>query len=225
MCSVYHLGATAEELMEAFKILRQIEFLEPRYNIRPSESVPVIREAADGSREIAKLQWGFVPSWSDARRTAHTLARSETVASSPSFRSSAHNKRCIIPARGFFEWENTSNRTKQKWHITAADDSLMAFAGIWDRYVEDGEELETFAMITTNSNEFMHSMNDRMPVILDPNSIDVWLSRGMTDTDRLRPFFTAVPNGFLTRSAVANIQREDSPKCIAPVKLQRGLFD
>lgn len=224
MCSVYHLEATAEELMEVFATLKEIDFL-PRYNIRPSEAVPTIRQHPDGSRTIELAKWGFVATWAEAPDQHHTLARSESVSLSPTFRSAIRNKRCIIPANGFFEWENTSNRTKQKWEIAAPDKSILAFAGIWDRRVDDGQESESFAILTTHSNDLVMPMNDRMPVILRPEAFALWLDRGMTEVDQLRPLYPAVPSESLKLTPVANIHKEDSPRCIEPAKLQRGLFD
>ncbi len=225
MCSVYHLDATAAELMEVFATLRAIEF-QPSFNIRPTHAVPTIRQNPDGTREVVLTQWGLIPGWADSRTEANINARSETVATKPSFREALKRRRCIIPASGFFEFESTSKHTKQKWHIFRTDHSLLSFAGLWEMWIdEDDNELESCAIVTTRANGFMEQFHDRMPVILSPDTFAEWLDPATTDGKTLQHLFAPCPDDWLARNPVGNIHKEDSPRCIQPVKQQRGLFD
>lgn len=225
MCSVYHMGASAKELMEVFATLRAIDF-QPRFNIRPTQAVPTIRQHSDGTREVVLAQWGLIPAWAETRTESSINARSETLAKKPSFREAFKRRRCIIPARGFFEFESTSKHTTQKWHIFRPDNSLLAFAGLWEMWVdEDDNELETCVIITTRANGFMEVFHDRQPVILSPGTFAEWLDPATTNGANLEHLFTPCPDDWLTRNPVANIHKEDSPRCIQPVKQQRGLFD
>lgn len=227
MCSIYHLDITAEELREVFATLRNIDFkssdLQASYLIKPTHAVTVIRQAEDGTCSTGRVQWGLIPQWAKDRKGALINARSETIASKPSFRTAFKSRRCIIPASGFYENESTSSKTFQRYHIYRRDGALLPFAGIWDTWLNEDEPLETCSIVTTEANSFMRQIHDRIPVILPSEAFAEWLNP-TTDTTSLQQWFRACPDEWLTRDPVANTQ-EDSPKCIRPVKPQRGLFD
>lgn len=229
MCSIYHLNVTAEELKQAFAILREIRFepraLKPSYLIKPTHGAVAIRRQPDGEYTADRLTWGLIPRWAKDRKGALINARSETIATKPSFRDAFKKRRCLIPASGFYEYESTSSKTKQRWHIYRRDGQLLPFAGIWETWLdEDDQPLETCSIVTTTANAFMTPLHDRIPVILPPEAFADWLDPNLTDTDCLRAWFQACPDDWLKRDPVANTP-DDSPKCIQPVKQQKGLFD
>lgn len=149
--------------------------LRDRYNVAPSQRVPVIRERA-GAREAAQLRWGFIPSWAKEAAIGYKMinARAETVATSPSFRSAIKARRCIVPASGFYEWQKV-DKGKQPFLIEAKDGSPLSLAGLWERWERGPEPVETFTIITTTPNELVAPIHDRMPVILEPAAFDAWL--------------------------------------------------
>jgi putative SOS response-associated peptidase YedK len=184
MCGRFALLAKKEEMARRFKLIESgpsqpsLYPAGPRFNIAPSQSVAVVR-AADGTRFLDLLTWGLIPSWAADKKIGYKLinARSETVATKPSFRSAFKSRRCLIPASGFFEWKKVSTSRKQPYFIRPSDhDDLFAFAGLWEKWTSPhGEPLESCTILTTEANELMKSIHDRMPVILDSAGESVWL--------------------------------------------------
>ena len=129
-------------------------------------------------REPVLLRWGLIPSWAKDEKIGYKLinARGETVAEKPSFRAAFKRRRCLIPATGFFEWQKTTDRTKQPYHITLADGRPFAFAGLWERWEQGGPPVETCSIITTSATEELQPIHDRMPVILPTEAYDEWLA-------------------------------------------------
>jgi putative SOS response-associated peptidase YedK len=153
--------------------------LPPNYNLSPAQRTPIVREVG-GVREIALLRWGLVPSWAKELKVGASMinARAETIAEKPSFRLAFRQRRCIVPLSGFIEWQREGTR-KRPFAIHLRDDSIMSVAGIWERWVDPaGEEVQTFAVITTEANGFMAPIHDRMPVILREQDEAIWLSEG-----------------------------------------------
>jgi len=165
MCSRYRLSSTEEEVAEFFEA-EPMEELLPRYNIAPSQPVPVIRQVGS-RRAIRMVRWGLVPFWAKDLSIGLRLinARSETVLDKPSFRDSFAERRCLVPANGFYEWKKTGER-KQPFHFGIKDGSLFAFAGLWDYWSPDGTVLESCTILTTTPNALLQDVHDRMPVIL-----------------------------------------------------------
>src|SRR5215471_1746180 len=154
---------------------------EARYNIAPGQEVLVVADLGKGL-ELIKLVWGLIPAWStDGKGLIN--ARAETLETKPSFSDSFQKRRCLIPADGFFEWKRTGRAT-QPYYFQLQDESQFAFAGIWDRW-GTREPVTSCAIITTTANETLQPIHDRMPVILSPESYEVWLSPG-TEPDQLR---------------------------------------
>ena len=151
--------------------------LVPRYNIAPTQQVPVIRLRADASRELSLLRWGLVPSWAQDPSIGQRMinARAETVASKPSYRAAFRRRRCLVPADGYYEWQK-AGRAKQPYYIRLRDEPLFAMAGLWEQWHDTGGELwETFAIITTEANQATRAIHDRMPVILSQQDYAQWL--------------------------------------------------
>jgi putative SOS response-associated peptidase YedK len=205
--------------MEKYR-LKDAPQLDDRYNIAPQQPVAVVRTTEKGN-ELVLLKWGLIPSWSKDPTIAYKLinARSETVAEKPSFRSAFKSRRCLIPASGFYEWQKTGGRTKQPYFIRLRDEDLFSLAGLWERWhAPRGEIIETCTILTTEANEVMRPLHDRMPVILDAEGEDAWLDTRST-ADVLRPLFvpfgSAEMEAYPVSSWVSNAKHE-GPRCLEP---------
>jgi putative SOS response-associated peptidase YedK len=177
----------------------------PTFNAAPSQSLPVIPNT---SGQVELFTWGLVPGWSkDARGNRPINARAETIAISPMFNRLIRNKRCLVPADSFYEWqvkpvvENTlfgeaplagkANTIKVPYRIMMKDEDLFSFAGLYDEWLDKstGEMLHTFTIITTEANELVRPIHERMPVILSPDAEELWLDPNEKEVlDLLQPF-------------------------------------
>ena len=156
----------------------------PRYNIAPTQPVPVIRQnPTEPRRELSMMRWGLIPSWAkDSSISAQMInARSETAATKPAFRDPLTSRRCLVPANGFYEWLRTG-KARQPYCFEVNDGELFAFAGLWDRWKDpSGQWVKSCSILTTTPNAVTSAVHDRMPVILDPDSYNLWLDPGMND--------------------------------------------
>ncbi len=221
MCGRFTYRLTWAQIVDLYRLTDKAEplfSLAPRYNVAPSQRVPIIRER-DGRREAALLRWGLIPSWAkDAAISYKTInARAETIATVPFFRAAFKARRCIIPASGFYEWQKTGTR-KQPYLIEAEDESPLSFAGLWERWDHGPEPLETFTIITTTPNELLAPIHDRMPVILDPADFDAWLTPGPSPIAQaiLRPYPAERLRAFPISTRV-NSTKNDDPAIIEPI--------
>jgi putative SOS response-associated peptidase YedK len=196
--------------------------LPARYNVAPSQTVPVIRMAADGSkRECALLRWGLVPSWAkEMTQSASTInARAETLLEKPTFRTPFRRRRCLVPADGFYEWKATGQKHKQPFAIRPADGNPLAFAGLWDRWQSpEGEVLESMTVVTTSANELLRPLHERMPVILPREHYALWLDPKEKPEDLLS-LLLPYPDNLLTLTAVSpyvSNARHEGPRCLEP---------
>jgi putative SOS response-associated peptidase YedK len=201
----------------------QLPLLTQRYNIAPSQDVPVILERKNG-RELALLQWGLVPSWSkEANENGGGLinARAETLQRKPSFAESFLRRRCLIPADGFYEWKR-SGKSKQPFFFQMNDESPFAFAGIWDRWQSCDRSVTSCAIITTTPNELLATIHDRMPVILTADAYDAWL-RDDADPRELKALLTPFPAAAMKSFPVStrvNSALVDEPQLVEPIDLK-----
>ena len=149
----------------------------PQAMIRPTDRASVIRKGSGGLEE-ANLRWGLIPSWAkDPKIGVQCInARAETISEKPAFREAFRERRCLVPADGFWEWE-TVGKKKIPWKFTRPDGEGFCMAGLWERWINQGEPLETFTIITTSSNGLVSPVHDRMPVILTPDLAEQWLER------------------------------------------------
>lgn len=220
MCGRFVADIPSDELRKIFRLIETPQ-QEARYNVAPTQQVAVVRNEGDHNR-LDFLKWGFVPSWAkDLKSGSHQInARSETVTEKPAFRQAIKYRRCIVPTSGFYEWEHSGDK-KQPWFIQLADRSPMCLAGIWETWkAPDGSELETFAILTTESNKLVAPLHDRMPVILHPDTFTFWLSHNMHDPEQLQPLYQPFSAAEMTAHKVpdlVNNRRFDSPACIAKV--------
>ena len=176
MCGRYSLVLT-ESIAARFDIQQQQLTLVPRYNVAPSQSMPVV--VRNSPNRLVEMQWGLIPSWSKEPRAQFSTinARAETITKSPVFRGPFKSRRCLVPASGFFEWQRTE-RGKQPFCIRLKDGDLFAFAGLYDIWHDaEGNELYSYTVITTLPNDLVASIHNRMPVILRQEDEDVWLDK------------------------------------------------
>ena len=229
MCGRFNLHTPVDQLVAMFH-LQPMPWIEPRYNIAPMQMILAIRQSEHG-REAHLLRWGLVPQWSRDESSAARLinARGETVADKPSFRAAFKRRRCLIPADGFYEWHAEPGRNKQPYHIHQADGQTMTFAGLWEHWQkEDGGLLETCTIITTEANDLLRGIHDRMPVILSQADHGVWLDPEIDDRTALLPLLTPYPADRLQMepiSTLVNNIRHEGPELIKPVREQGSLFD
>jgi putative SOS response-associated peptidase YedK len=212
MCGRFAQRTDAKRLAKEFKV-REVPEVQPRYNIAPTQDILSIRQAED-EREAVFLKWGLVPSWAKDTSIGAKLinARSETVTEKPSFREAFKKRRCIIPADGFYEWQRTNGK-KQPFFFHLRDDCPFGFAGLWDRWKsQDGEVIETCTILTTEANEVLKPVHDRMPVILHPEDYDLWLDEDVRKSDfrqeLLRPFPAGKMNGYPVSTLVNNMRSQ-----------------
>jgi putative SOS response-associated peptidase YedK len=192
------------------------------YNIAPTQNILAIRTSPEkGQIEYALLHWGLVPFWSKSAKTKFPLinARSEGIESKPSFRGPFKQRRCIIPASGFFEWKLIDGH-KQPYFIRPTDGQYFALAGIWDHWQgEGGEEIESCAIITTEANKLMREIHDRMPMILNQGALAAWLDHGTGQKEALEmlaPYPDESMEAYRVSSQV-NSPRNNTPECVARV--------
>jgi putative SOS response-associated peptidase YedK len=180
MCGRFSLSGDVDFYAEYFGTDSLDEGLPPSWNVAPTDSVYVVA-CQGGERTLKTMRWGLVPHWAKDTKSIQINARSETVSTAPAFRDSFARKRCLIPADGFYEWEEG---TKKPHWIFRADGYPVGFAGIWaTRKGEDGEWIRTCAILTTPAAGVISSLHDRMPVALDPDYWAAWLDRDQTDSE------------------------------------------
>jgi putative SOS response-associated peptidase YedK len=224
MCGRFNLTATPERAKEAFNLPSLFDF-EPGYNITPGQDILAIvpsDEAIDANHynQAVQLFWGLIPSWSKDRKIRHSLinARAETITEKPSFRSAFQKRRCLIPATGFFEWQQTE-QGKQAYHIARPDHNTFAFAGFWEHWEQGGETVYSCTIITTSANQLMLPIHNRMPVILDQQNYVKWLDKHSNKDDLqallARDAYSAMDTN--TVSNWVNNPRHNDANCIRPL--------
>ncbi len=222
MCGRYTLAVQLDLIADRFTCDAEFTQLPRRYNIAPGQLAPVV--VVQESRQLRMMKWGLVPSWAKDETIGYKMinARAETLHEKPSFRKALEHRRCIIPADGFYEWrKEPDGKSKTPMRIVLKDRSLFSLAGLWERWRKaEGEELLTYTIVTTAPNELVAAVHDRMPVILDQESEQMWLDTRSTDhhklTEVLRPYPSGQMEMFEVSKAVNN-PRLDSPECIEPV--------
>ncbi len=199
--------------------------LSPSFNVAPQTFQPVVRlNDETGERELTVMRWGLVPYWSkDGKASFSTInAKSETVATSPAFREAWKTRRCLVPADWFYEWQRLDENTKQPFAIALKNDEMFAFAGLWETWKDKttGRKLRTYTVLTTDPNEVVEPLHNRMPVILHRRDYVRWLAP--TDPahlpiDLLRPYPAEEMKVWKVSKAVGNT-RNDDPSLIEPLQ-------
>ena len=223
MCGRYSLTTPEEALVDLFGA-GPLDDFQPRYNIAPTQTVPVVRVGEDGARQWAWLRWGLVPSWAKDASIGNRMinARAETAAEKPSFRAAFRRRRCLVPADGFYEWRKSGGQS-QPYRIEMARGAPFALAGLWERWqAAEGQAIESFTILTTEANRDLAAIHHRMPVILSPDHYDVWLMTGAANTGMLQPLLAPYGDGELTARPITrhvNNPRNDDPACLEPAGL------
>lgn len=231
MCGRFVVMRQLEEIARLMDIQQiTLDSFEPSFNVAPTNRIPAAIER-DDERALVGFHWGFTPRWADSKSGGPRPinARSETVATSGMFRDAFRHRRCLIPADGFYEWQSDGG-SKQPFYIHRADDDLMAFAGIWERWRDSSGEVETplesCAIVTTSANSRLRELHDRMPVILEREDWELWLDPEVDDADvlasLLRPSEDRVLEFHPVNPDVGNV-RNDRPDLIEPFEQQRLL--
>jgi len=225
MCGRYRLSRRKQLVEEYFDSTPWDEEWTPRYNIAPTQPVPVIRQnPKEPVRDLSLMRWGLISSWAkDSSGAAKMInARSETAATKPAFRDALKSRRCLIPADGFYEWMRTG-KTKQPYCFEVSEGKLFAIAGLWDRWKDpSGGWVKTCSVLTTTPNAVTSAVHDRMPVILDPDSYDLGLDHGMTNvaaaSDLLRPYDARLMRCYPVSTRINDVAHDDEG-CSAPAEL------
>jgi putative SOS response-associated peptidase YedK len=221
MCGRFTLSVSKETIVDFFGLL-DVPELTPRYNIAPTQQILALT-TSDQGRRLGWYRWGLVPSWAADLSIGNRLinARADTVASKPSFRAAFKQRRCLVLADGFFEWQAAGKR-KQPYLFRLRTGGPFAFAGLWERWQKEGEDVLSCCLITTEANDVVRPVHDRMPVIVPPTLYDRWLAPASKDAanlgELLRPFaaeeMTATPVGLRV-----NNPRVDDAGCVEPLTL------
>jgi len=216
MCGRYTLTSVERAVAALFPDLLPPDD-QPHYNIAPSQDIwAVINEP---QKTLAHLKWGLVPFWADDPKIGNRMinARAETVAQKPGFREAFAQRRCLVLADGFYEWRKEPSGRKTPMYIRLKGARPFAFAGVWERWKDpQGQELKTCSIITTNSNDLVRPIHDRMPAIIPPAAFDEWLSRKhdpQKAQELLKPYPPEEMEAYPV-SPMVNKPSVDDPKCI-----------
>jgi Uncharacterized conserved protein len=223
MCGRFTASFEFREIKLLFNLQRDLPLLAPRYNIAPSQEVPVIVHD-NGTNELKAMRWGLVPSWAPDAAIGNQMinARAETLTEKPSFKRLMQQRRCLIPANGFYEWRREGNQKVPVW-IHLKDKKPFAFAGLWDAWRDvEGEILYTFLIITTVPNRLLRRIHNRMPVIFDALQARQWLDPRLSTREAdiaavLAPFPSELMDAHDV-SPLVNKPEFDRADCINPIK-------
>ena len=222
MCGRYSFNQVAEAIADKFQV-KEVPPLSPRYNIAPTQQIATVSVSSESlERQFKMLRWGLIPSWAkDAKMGAKLInARAETVAEKPAFRAAFKKRRCLILADGFYEW-HTQNGEKQPFYFRLENGEPFAFAGLWEHWEKgEGEPIESCTILTTEANELMRPIHERMPVILDSKNYEQWLDPETKKIELLQSFLQPYPSEEMTAYPVStkvNSAKNDRPECIHPI--------
>jgi len=233
MCGRYRLSRRRQLIEEYFETADWQDDWSPRYNIAPTQPIPVIRQhPKERVRQLSLMKWGLIPSWAKSPSGAASTinARSETAATKRAFRDPMKFRRCLIPADGFYEWKRTRT-SKQPYCFEVQNGELFAFAGLWDGWKDaNGNWIKTCSILTTTPNAVASAIHDRMPVILPPDSYDLWLDPGMQNVEAiselLKPYDPKSMQSYPVSTRINHVANDDE-ECSQPAEIteaQNRLF-
>jgi putative SOS response-associated peptidase YedK len=219
MCGRFTMFASKDEIALLCDLGPEaVPDLPLRYNVAPTQPVAAVR-AEGGGRALAMLRWGLIPSWAKDQKIGHSLinARSETAAEKPSFRVAMRRRRCLILMTGYYEWQATGSKHKQPYHVARPDGRPFAVAGLWDVWEGPEGPVESCALLTTEANEAVRPVHDRMPAVLDPADFGLWLDPAVQDPAAVLPLLKpfAGPMAAAPVSTWVNSPRNEGPRCLA----------
>ena len=216
MCGRFRLSRRGKEIAQEFATEEELDW-SPRFNVAPTDQIPtVVQDASKPIRHLELMRWGLIPSWAkDPSIGFKTInGMSETAASKPAFREAIRTQRCLVPTDGFYEWKKIGSKEKQPYNFGMADDSLFAFAGLWDRWKDAvGRQILSCTILTTKPNALTMDVHDRMPAIIHPNDYIRWLDPGITDpaeiVELLVPFEARLMKRYLVSTRVNSVKNDD----------------
>ncbi len=226
MCGRFQISKVVDEVQVRFHVEVEAEWYRQIFNAAPMMQLPVITGEEPG--KLSFFRWGLVPFWAKDPSMGSKMinAKSETLAEKPSFRNALKSRRCLVPADGFYEWKKEGT-LKMPYRICLRDESLFAFAGLWEAWKDaEGKVLNTFTIITTSPNALLSGIHDRMPVILDPDLEKHWLDPRVPAGEALEflnPYDPARMKAYRVSDKVNNV-RNNTPDLLQPVEEQSGLF-
>lgn len=224
MCGRFTLTTDTKKLAEAFSEFKPpSEEVQPRYNIAPSQPIAVV--ANNGAHQIEFFKWGLIPSWAKDPSIGNRMinARAETLAEKPSFKHAYKRRRCLVLADGFYEWrKNPGSKTKTPMYIRLASGEPFAFAGLWEVWhsKEGDGPLLSCTIITSEPNDLIASIHNRMAVILPREAYEPWLDPAERSPEELNGLLKPYPAEKMAAyevSTLVNNPRNDAPECIDPV--------
>lgn len=194
--------------------------LPPRYNIAPSQEMPVLARDAQGQPVVTPMRWGLIPYWEkdDGPKVRPINAQAETVATKPMFRQAVQRRRCLVAADGFYEWRRLDEKTKQPFDLHLQGGRPFYFAGIYE--AASGQRPATYAILTTRANELMATIHSRMPAILEGESARTWIAPGELTAEALATLtapHAASDMAAVPVSSLVNRPDHDVPECLIPV--------
>jgi putative SOS response-associated peptidase YedK len=220
MCGRYLITTAPEAVRRLFGYPQQPNF-PPRYNVAPTQPIPIVR-LNEGKREFALVRWGLIPAWVKDPKEFSLLinARGESVNDKPAFRNAMKRRRCLIPADGFYEWQEAGGK-KRPFAVRPKSGEAVAFAGLWECWMgPNGEEMETAAIVTTAANQTLHPIHHRMPVIVAPGAFDFWLDCANVDALTAAALIVPAPEELMAAqeiSSAVNRVANDGPWLLDPV--------
>jgi putative SOS response-associated peptidase YedK len=222
MCGRFIQKSERRIIAEEFYVQEFIDPLAVSFNVAPGQTAGVIL-AGSGGNGYARYRWGLVPSWAKDPAIGNRMinARSETIAEKPSYRSAFRKRRCLVPVDGFYEWKK-DGKLKVPFFIHEQSGRPFSLAGLWESWDDpEGNRLLTFTILTTDANERLRALHDRMPVIIPPGARHLWLDSSAED---VKPLFDLLrPSGeklldFYEVSRFVNSPQNNTPECVEPVK-------
>ncbi|MED4256636.1 SOS response-associated peptidase [Priestia megaterium] len=221
MCGRFSLATDIYVLQEQFNFeFNDKVTINPRFNVAPSQQILTI--GSNGGKRIGStMKWGLVPSWSNDSKIGYKMinARAEGIDQKPSFKTPFKSKRCLIVSDGFYEWKK-EGKNKQPFRFVMEDGRPFAFAGLWDEWDKNGEPLYSCTIITTTPNEITQEVHNRMPVILEEDSYDLWMDPKMNNTEYLKSLLIPFPAKKMKSypiSTIVNSPKNDVAECLAPI--------
>lgn len=222
MCGRYSLTFIFEDLAEVFNAIVDSLAIPPRYNVAPTQEMPVITRQ-NGQNHLSLMRWGLVPYWAKDPSIGSRMinARRETLTEKPAFKAALTSRRCLIPADGYYEWQQfPGQRSKQPYRIVVPDRSVFSFAGLWESWGNEQAKLNTFTIVTTEAGPEVAGIHDRMPLILPRNTEEMWL-RGPQPGQTVGDFLDEIkPEHNLQAypvSTLVNSPHHDFPDCMVPL--------
>ncbi len=219
MCGRYALVKT-REVAERFGVQQSNFEVDARYNVAPGQNLPIVTRHSP--KQLEEMRWGLVPFWAKDTKIGYQMinARSEGIEDKPAFRRPLRQQRCIVPANGFYEWEKVG-KIKVPHYFKLLNDQLFGFAGLYDIYTDaEGNKLKSYTIITTEANEMVAPIHNRMPVILSPKNEEIWLNPDLHDPAELLPLLKPYPVELMESyivSTLVNKPQNDSPQLLERV--------